>query len=212
MRRILILGTGTLAEELSDVISEITDCQVAGFVENLDRETCNDRLVGLPVHWVDDTPGLAADHLAVCGIATTRRRIYAEQVEALGMGLATVVHPTSRVSRAAVLAEGVVVSSGAQIAFKTTIGKCAFLNRGVSVGHHTTIGEYVTLQPGANVAGCVRIEHSVYVGMGAIIVDRVTIGEGSVIGAGAVVTKDIPPHCLALGVPARIVKTGIESK
>lgn len=34
----------------------------------------------------------------------------------------------------------------------------------------------------------------------------VTIGEGSVIGAGSVVTRDIPPHSLATGVPCRVIR------
>ncbi len=33
-----------------------------------------------------------------------------------------------------------------------------------------------------------------------------TIGEGSVIGAGSVVTKDIPPHSLAVGNPCKVVR------
>ena len=34
----------------------------------------------------------------------------------------------------------------------------------------------------------------------------VTIGEGCVIGAGSVVTKDIPPHSLAVGNPCRVIR------
>ena len=52
----------------------------------------------------------------------------------------------------------------------------------------------------------VKIEDDVWLGAGAIILDGVTIGRGSVIGAGAVVTKDIPPHSVAIGVPARVIK------
>ena len=33
-----------------------------------------------------------------------------------------------------------------------------------------------------------------------------TIGEGCVIGAGSVVTKDIPPHSLAVGNPCRVLR------
>jgi len=52
----------------------------------------------------------------------------------------------------------------------------------------------------------VIIKDGAHIGVGAIIMPGVTIGEGAVIGAGAVVTKDIPPYCLAVGVPARILK------
>lgn len=38
------------------------------------------------------------------------------------------------------------------------------------------------------------------------VLPGVTIGEGSVIGAGSVVTKDIPPHSLAVGNPCKVVR------
>jgi UDP-2-acetamido-3-amino-2,3-dideoxy-glucuronate N-acetyltransferase len=41
------------------------------------------------------------------------------------------------------------------------------------------------------------------IGANATIVCGVTIGEWSLVGAGAVVTRDVPPHALVLGVPAR---------
>ena len=52
----------------------------------------------------------------------------------------------------------------------------------------------------------VHIEDSVWIGVNAVILDGVRIGTGSVVGAGAVVSRDIPPHSLALGVPAAVVK------
>lgn len=52
----------------------------------------------------------------------------------------------------------------------------------------------------------ITIEDDVWIGSGAVITDGVTIGRGSVIAAGAVVTKDIPPHTVAGGVPARVIK------
>lgn len=52
----------------------------------------------------------------------------------------------------------------------------------------------------------VVIRQGTYIGTGAIILPGVTIGEESVVGAGAVVTRSIPSHVLAVGVPAVIHK------
>lgn len=50
------------------------------------------------------------------------------------------------------------------------------------------------------------IEDDVWLGAGAIITDGVRVGKGAVVAAGAVVTKDVPPHTIVAGVPAKIIK------
>lgn len=51
------------------------------------------------------------------------------------------------------------------------------------------------------------IEDNVWIGFGSVILKGVRIGKGSIVGAHAVVTEDIPPFSVAVGNPARIVKT-----
>lgn len=51
------------------------------------------------------------------------------------------------------------------------------------------------------------IGHDVWIGHGAKVMAGVTIGTGAVIGAGAVVTRDVGPYEIAVGVPARTVRT-----
>ncbi|WP_301173854.1 sugar O-acetyltransferase [Actinomadura geliboluensis] len=51
------------------------------------------------------------------------------------------------------------------------------------------------------------IEDNVWLGGGAIVLPGVTIGENSVIGAGAVVTKDVPANVVAVGNPARVIRS-----
>jgi maltose O-acetyltransferase len=53
----------------------------------------------------------------------------------------------------------------------------------------------------------ITIGDDCWFGGGAIVCPGVTIGEGCVIGAGAVVTKDISPYSLAVGNPARVIKS-----
>ena len=51
----------------------------------------------------------------------------------------------------------------------------------------------------------VTIEDDVWIGANAVILPGVTIGEHCVVAAGAVVTKDVPPHSLVAGVPAKVI-------
>lgn len=60
----------------------------------------------------------------------------------------------------------------------------------------------------SNTAPIVIKDH-VWIGMNVIILKGVTIGEGAVVAAGSVVNKDVPPHCLVAGVPARVVKSNV---
>lgn len=203
---LLILGTHVFAEEVADLATESGEHELAGFVENWDRERCRTELLGRPVHWIDDVAELAATHVAVCAIGTTKRRGFVEQAESLRFRFATVRHPTAVVSRAARIEPGAVLSAGVIVATHARIGAHVILNRGVLVGHHTTIGRYVTVSPAANVAGGVTIADGAYIGMGATILDRIRVGEDAVVGAGAVVTRDVPPRTQVVGVPARAVK------
>lgn len=52
----------------------------------------------------------------------------------------------------------------------------------------------------------VIIEKNVWIGEFVSILPVVTIGERSIIGSSAVVNKDIPPFCIAVGLPAKVIK------
>ena len=55
--------------------------------------------------------------------------------------------------------------------------------------------------------GRIIIDENCFIGSGTIIMPNVHIGKNCVIGAGSIVTKDIPDNSVAVGSPARVVKT-----
>lgn len=59
----------------------------------------------------------------------------------------------------------------------------------------------------ADIFGKIKIGNNVHIGINAIIMPGVSIGDNVVIGVGAVVTKDIPANSIAVGIPARKIKT-----
>lgn len=52
----------------------------------------------------------------------------------------------------------------------------------------------------------IEIGSGCFIGSGAIILGNVTIGDNVIIGGGAVVTHDLPSGCIAVGIPARVIK------
>ncbi len=121
------------------------------------------------------------------------------------------VGPFARLRPGARLGPGVHVGNFGEI-------KDSTLAAGVKVGHFAylgdaTIGENVNI--GAGTITCnydgkrknaTTIHEDAFIGSDTMLVAPVTIGVGARTGAGAVVTKDVPDHMLAAGVPARVIR------
>lgn len=89
----------------------------------------------------------------------------------------------------------------------------------ISIGEGTMIGEYSsirdanhrrnsteTLRDAGHDSAPIHIGKQVWIGRGVTILAGVSIGDYAVIGANAVVTRDIPAHSVAVGIPARPLK------
>jgi acetyltransferase-like isoleucine patch superfamily enzyme len=111
-----------------------------------------------------------------------------------------------------------------EIGDKTYLGCRLTISVGnrVSIGSHVLIADnvYIADNPGhpldamkRRVQGVdpdqirpVTIGNDVWIGNGCKIMPGVTIGDGSVVGAGSIVTKDVPPHTLVAGAPAKVIR------
>ena len=90
----------------------------------------------------------------------------------------------------------------------------------VTIGHHVNLAQGITITAlnhnfedksqridaqGVSI-NPVIIGDDIWIGANAVVLPGVSIGHHSVVAAGAVVTKDVPPHSLVAGVPAKIIK------
>ncbi len=78
------------------------------------------------------------------------------------------------------------------------------IGKDVNVGKGVTIYQNVTL--GQNHDRCPSIGNNVTIYAGAKIVGNIKVGNNAIIGANAVVINDVPDDCIAVGVPARIIR------
>jgi len=86
------------------------------------------------------------------------------------------------------------------------IGEGVVLGKNVTIYHNVTFGALARVPPLAN-SRYPKIEDEVVVYTGAKIIGPIVIGKGATIGANAVIIKNVPPMCVAVGVPARIIDT-----
>ncbi|MEW6676744.1 MAG: serine acetyltransferase [Pseudomonadota bacterium] len=90
-------------------------------------------------------------------------------------------------------------------------GHCLVVNDRSSIGanvilrHSTTIGVKEIGEFGQGKAP--TIGNNVDIGANVVIIGDISIGEGCIIGAGAIVTKSIPPWSVAVGNPAKVIKS-----
>ena len=89
-----------------------------------------------------------------------------------------------------------------------SIGKNCMIASGVQIfsgDGHPIYQDGACINPDAPVV----LEDNVWLGSRALILKGVKVGEGAIVAAGAVVTKDVPPHSIAAGNPAKIIKQNI---
>jgi len=72
--------------------------------------------------------------------------------------------------------------------------------------HGIDPGELISKQPIQSM-GDILVDDDAWLGVGVSVLDGARIGKGAVIGAGSVVTGNIPDYSIAVGVPARVVKS-----
>ena len=75
---LVVLGATEFSAEIADVVGDGGTYEIAAFVENDVPERAGRSLHGIPVLWIDEARELAATHLAVCGLGTTRRSRFTE--------------------------------------------------------------------------------------------------------------------------------------
>jgi acetyltransferase-like isoleucine patch superfamily enzyme len=114
-----------------------------------------------------------------------------------------------------IIARGAVLKLGSGYVNRNCKIKCF---SEVEIGNDVAISENVTIWDSDvhEIKGStlntkpIKIGNHVWIGTNCIILKGVSVGDGAVIGAGSIVNKDIPPNCLAVGNPAKVIKQNVE--
>lgn len=203
MEDLIVLGAGGHARVLLDLCTA-AGRQVHGLIDkDLDAGSS---VAGVPVLGGDelltDRSWAGFEFVVGVGRPDVHRRL-AKQLTRLGLGAATLVHPSAVVSPRASLAPGVVVMAGAIVQPDVTVGLHAVVNTRSSIDHDCVLADWVEVGPGAVLAGGVRVEEGAIVGAGAVVLPGRCIGAGAIVGAGATVVHDVADGVTVTGPAAQ---------
>jgi acetyltransferase-like isoleucine patch superfamily enzyme len=100
---------------------------------------------------------------------------------------------------------------GLKLGYKTDIGAFTYINakNGVTIEDHVQIGSHCSIYSISTIdekEGSVVLKRNCKIGSHSVILPGVTVGENAVVGAMSLINSDIPPNCVAYGVPAKIVR------
>lgn len=211
MQRVLILGAGGHAQVVADILLRASEAGAPvspiGYLDD-NPQRIGASLLGLPVLGrLDDRTRIAYDALVIAIGNNVARRLIFMQLQQTGEQLAIARHPSAVIAPDVIPGPGSMICAGAIVNPGSVIGANVILNTGCTVDHHNRIGDHVHIAPGVHLGGDVQIEEGGFVGIGATVMPQRRIGAWSVVGAGALIHRDVPPWTVAVGVPARVVKS-----
>jgi len=131
------------------------------------------------------------------------------------------IHPSFRFNGEGILLYGdgeIILGEGSYIRrfsqIQAVAGERVVIGRNVRISHFVKIytanavpdQDFTKKNKLQKCTGSVIIGDGCWIGAGVFIREGVTIGEDTVVGANSVVTHDLPPHCIAAGCPARVIR------
>lgn len=212
MRKIVIVGAGGFGREVKMLIDQINlnskEFEFLGFYDDgIVKSTIVNGFNVLGS--VIDLFKIDYDLSVVVSIAdpTIKKKIHDVLKGNPKLNFPTLIHPNVLIGGDNVfIGQGCVICASNIITVNIKIGNFVIFNLGCTTGHDTSIGDYCSFMPSVNISGEVIIEDLVYVGTGAKIINLLSIGNSTKVGAGAVVSKNLPAHCTAVGIPAKPIK------
>jgi sugar O-acyltransferase (sialic acid O-acetyltransferase NeuD family) len=207
----LIVGAKGFAKEVLEVVHQLNQLENLVFYDDV-NDVVPEKLFGhFPVLRTIQEAAIyfkTIDNQFTIGVGNPvlRKNLY-DKFTFLGGKFTSTISPLATIGcYGNHIKAGCNIMTGTVITSDITIKKGTLINLNCTIGHDSMLGEFVELSPGVHISGnCTIGDYSVF-GTNATMLPKLTLGKNVIIGAGSVVTKDLPDNCVAVGIPAKIIK------
>lgn len=207
----LIIGAKGFAKEVLEVVHQLKQLDKLGFYDDINVDVPEKLFGQFPVLRTLEEASVyfkTIDNQFTIGIGNPilRKKLY-DKFTTLGGVLTSAVSPLAIIGTFDVkIGAGSNVLSGAVFSNGTILGKGCIVYYNSIITHDCTIGDFVEISACVTLLGRSHVGSYSQIGSNTTILPDIKIGENVIIGAGSVVTKNLPDNCLAVGIPAKIIK------
>jgi len=207
----LIIGAKGFAKEVLEIIHQLNQLENLTFYDdvNIDvPETLFNQFPILKSFKQAEVYFKTIDNRFSIGIGNPvlRKNLY-EKFNLIGGVLTSTISPLAVIGNYDVkIGVGSNILANSVFSNSIKIGKGSIVYYNSVITHDCELGDFVEISPSVTLLGRCTIGSFSQIGSNATILPDVKVGKNVIIGAGSVVTKNIPDNCLAVGVPAKIIK------
>lgn len=221
MKKVIVFGGAGVGMSVAEIVSHDSDAEMYGFLNDvLEPGTLIGKFTKFPVlgptedykkYLEDPDVYFTFAYSAMQRGENTYNKIVNYGIP--GERFYSAIHPTAVIPEGfCKLGNGVIINALSQVGVDVEMADNTMLFANSYVGHDSVLDRFAHLATNAVCGAYCRIGKGVHVGMNAVIRENVTVGDFSLIGAGSVVLKDVPPKCIVVGNPAKILRYIDEEK
>jgi sugar O-acyltransferase (sialic acid O-acetyltransferase NeuD family) len=207
----LVVGAKGFAKEVLEVLYQLDDLHELVFYDDVNSDLPDLLYNRFPIlKSLDQAKDYfqSVDKRFTIGIGNpVLRKKLLDTFSSLGGEITSTLSSKATIGRYGnIIGAGSNIMTGCVLTNDIQIGKGTLINLNCTVGHDCIIGAYVEMSPGVHVSGNCIVGDFTVLGTNATVLPKVKIGKNVIVGAGSVVTKDLPDNCVAVGIPAKVIK------
>lgn len=210
LKNLILIGAGGHAKSCIDIIEFCNEYSIIGLLDpsyinkNINKNIYNYSLIGtdemIPELLIDENHFLIT--IGQIKNYNIRKNLF-KLLEENNASIATIISPSSYVSKHSVVSKGTIVMNGAKIGPSSIIGKNCIINTNANIEHDVIIGSNCHISTSSTINGGCKIGDNVFIGSGTTINNGIEIVDNTIIASGSLINKSVLKQGIIAGNPGK---------